>query len=61
MLRVKFATKVVAQDDPDYRLVTDREERFANFFRAMEFIRSLKGGIPAREILLGNPEIEEVA
>lgn len=61
MLSVKFATKVVAEGDPDYRLVTDKEEKFMNFSRAMEFIRRLRGGLSTREILLGNPQIEEVA
>ena len=60
-MSVKFATKVVATDDPDYQLLTDREEKFANFSRAMEFIRSLKRTMPAREVLIGNPQIEEVA
>lgn len=60
MLSVKFATKVVATDDPDYRLVSDREEKFATFSRAMEFVRNLKRNIPSNQVLLGNPQIEEI-
>ena len=59
MLSVKYVTKVVAMDDPEYRLLNDREETFSSFSRAMEFVRNLKGSIPRREVLLGNPQIEE--
>jgi hypothetical protein len=58
MLRVKFVTKNVEETHPEFRLLTDRAEDFANFQKAMDFIRNLKNRLHVREVLLGKPEIE---
>ncbi len=58
MHRVKFATKNVSVGDPEYRLITDRSEDFANFQAAMEFIRRIRAKFQGKEVLFGDPELE---
>ena len=61
MLTVKFVTKNVEEDHPEFRLLTDRRADFVTFQKAMDFIRNLRSKLPGREVLLGNPEIEVLA
>lgn len=59
MHRVNFVVKNVDSSDPEYRLISDRQEKFATFTRAMEFVRGIRARLSAREVLVGQPEIEE--
>lgn len=58
MHRVKFVTKNIEENHPDYRLITDRSAEFKSFQQAMSFIRNLRRGVGLREILIGTPEVE---
>jgi hypothetical protein len=58
MHRVKFVTKNIEENHPDFRLITDRSADFKNFQQAMAFIRNLRSGVSLREILIGTPEVE---
>jgi hypothetical protein len=58
MHRVKFLVKNTDASDPEYRLISDRQEKFASFTRAMEFVRNIRARLSTGEALVGQPEIE---
>lgn len=59
MLRVKFVTKNIDPHHPNHQLLMDRSADFANFNKAMDFIRSLRSQLQ-NEVLVFNPEVSEV-
>jgi len=59
--KVRFLTKNVEENHPDYRLITDRSAEFINFQQAMIFVRNIKTRLPIREVLIGLPEVEMIA
>lgn len=58
MHRVKFLVKNVEENHPEYKLVTDRTADFNNFSSAMDFIRTLRQKLTAKEVLIGQPVVE---
>jgi hypothetical protein len=61
MHKVRFSTKNIQENDPNYRLIMDRTEIFHSFRSAVDFVHSLRYHLSSREVLLGKPEIEVYA
>lgn len=58
--KVVFTTKNMDEGDPEFKFINDRSKKFASFNAAMSFVRNLKARLSGKEILIGNPLIEEV-